>query len=68
MTSRKIWLPLFIVASLLGVLFPALAMAQADTRIAGTVRDSSGSAIGNESAGILYRREPEAAAAQESHE
>lgn len=48
MTSRKAWLRLSIVASLLGLLLlPTAAVAQSDTRIAGTVRDSSGSSVAN---------------------
>jgi hypothetical protein len=48
MTSRTTWLRLWLAFALAGVLaMPAGIMAQADTRIAGTVRDSSGSSVAN---------------------
>src|SRR5215210_7932426 len=48
MTSRKTWLRLLLTANLLGVFcYPTAISAQSDTRIAGTVRDSSGSSVAN---------------------
>ena len=48
MTSRTTWLRLSLPFALAGILaMPAGIIAQADTRIAGTVRDSSGSSVAN---------------------
>jgi hypothetical protein len=48
MTSRTTWLRLSLAFALAGVLaMPAGIIAQADTRIAGNVRDSSGSSVAN---------------------